>query len=105
MLRREKENSSKKLHVILSKCNRSWTFLLLKVVKTLCKGLGVSMENCVFALFEQCGTIEKNIEDRFILADVLAKFERLVLFQNAVSNCPRVGCFCTVISQLDGSIS
>ena len=69
-------NSSKISHI-----TRSSTFLLLKVVKTLCKGLGVSTENCVFALFEQCGTIEKNIEDRFILADVLAKFERLVLFQ------------------------
>ena len=51
----------------------------LKVVKRLCKGLGVSNEHCVFALFEQCGTIEKNIEDRSILADVLAKFERSVL--------------------------
>lgn len=34
------------------------------------------MDNCVFGLFEQCGTIEKNIEDRSILADILAKFER-----------------------------
>ena len=42
----------------------------------MCKGLGVSMENSVFALLEQCGTIEKNIEDRVIVADILAKFER-----------------------------
>jgi len=47
-----------------------------EIVKTLCKGLGVSTEHCVFGLFEQCGTIEKSIEDRSILADVLAKFER-----------------------------
>ena len=53
-------------------------------MKTLCKGLGVSTEHCVFGLFEQCGTIEKSIEDRSILADVLAKFERLE-FSNVIS--------------------
>eukprot|EP00794_Sanderia_malayensis_P003678 gene3678-4195_t len=47
-----------------------------EVVRTLCKGLNVTTDNSVFALFEQCGTIEKNIEDRVILADILAKFER-----------------------------
>ena len=54
-------------------------------MKTLCKGLGVSTEHCVFGLFEQCGTIEKSIEDRSILADVLAKFERLELFSFIMS--------------------
>ena len=48
----------------------------LKVVDKLCKGLGLTNDHNIFTLFEQCGTIEKNVEDRTVLADVLSKFER-----------------------------
>ena len=48
-----------------------------EVVKILCKGLGLKQEHLIFALFEKCGpTNERSIEDRQIIADVLAKFER-----------------------------
>ena len=48
-------------------------------MEKLCKGLNIPQKYNIFSLFEQCGTIEKNIEDRTVLADVLSKFEKLVL--------------------------
>ncbi|PFX28678.1 Unconventional myosin-X [Stylophora pistillata] len=47
-----------------------------EVVEKLCKGLNIPQRCNIFTLFEQCGTIEKNIEDRAVLADVLSKFEK-----------------------------
>ncbi|XP_073237058.1 unconventional myosin-X-like isoform X2 [Porites lutea] len=47
-----------------------------EVVEKLCKGLNIPQKYNIFSLFEQCGTIEKNIEDRTVLADVLSKFEK-----------------------------
>lgn len=47
-----------------------------EVVEKLCKGLNIPQKCNIFSLFEQCGTIEKNIEDRTVLADVLSKFEK-----------------------------
>ncbi|XP_057292691.1 unconventional myosin-X-like isoform X2 [Hydractinia symbiolongicarpus] len=48
-----------------------------EVVKTLCKGMKIKQTNLIFALFERCGpSNEKSIEDRQIITDVLAKFER-----------------------------
>ena len=51
-------------------------FYLPKVVDKLCKGLNLGQGNNIFGLFEKCGLLQKNIEERTILADVLAKFER-----------------------------
>ena len=46
-------------------------------MKVLCKGLGIKQDHVVFALFEKFGpSNERSIEDRQIVADVLAKFER-----------------------------
>ena len=54
-----------------------------EVVKVLCKGLGINQDHVVFALFEKSGpSNERSIEDRQIVADVLAKFERY--FENLV---------------------
>lgn len=50
--------------------------LSLQVVDKLCKGLNIPQKNNIFSLFEQCGTVEKNIEDRTVLADILSKFEK-----------------------------
>ncbi|KAK2564848.1 Unconventional myosin-X [Acropora cervicornis] len=47
-----------------------------EVVDKLCKGLNIPQKCNIFSLFETCGTIEKNIEDRTVLADVLSKFEK-----------------------------
>jgi len=47
-----------------------------EVVEKLCKGLNIPQKCNIFSLFEQCGTIEKNIEDRTVLADALSKFEK-----------------------------
>ena len=48
-----------------------------EVIKILSKGMKLKHDNLIFALFERCGPAnEKSIEDRQILADVLAKFER-----------------------------
>ena len=47
------------------------------MIKILSKGMKLKHDNLIFALFERCGPAnEKCIEDRQILADVLAKFER-----------------------------
>ena len=50
--------------------------LSLQVVDKLCKGLNIPQKNNIFSLFELCGTVEKNIEDRTVLADILSKFEK-----------------------------
>jgi hypothetical protein len=50
----------------------------LKVTERLSKGLNLTQEYNIFSLFEQCGSIEKSIESRTVLADVLSKFERWV---------------------------
>ncbi|KAJ8025311.1 Unconventional myosin-X [Holothuria leucospilota] len=46
------------------------------VVRTLVKGL--NLEDCLnkFALFERSGMVERAIENRMVVADVLARFER-----------------------------
>lgn len=56
--------------------NVSVLFVFSQVVEKLCKGLNIPQRCNIFTLFEQCGTIEKNIEDRTVLADVLSKFEK-----------------------------
>jgi myosin X len=47
-----------------------------EVVHKLSLGIGVSTSKNRFALFEQCGDVYKSMEDRVVIADVLAKFER-----------------------------
>lgn len=39
-------------------------------------GIGVQNSKNHFALFEQCGDVYKAMEDRVVIADILAKFER-----------------------------
>ncbi|XP_046839992.1 unconventional myosin-X-like isoform X2 [Xenia sp. Carnegie-2017] len=46
------------------------------VVHRLCKGLNITQHDNLFGLFEKCGSVEKHIEGRTVVADVLAKFER-----------------------------
>ena len=55
---------------------RSTCVFFSQVVEKLCKGLNIPQKYNIFTLFEQCGAIEKNIEDRTVLADVLSKFEK-----------------------------
>lgn len=38
--------------------------------------MGITQDDNLFGLFEKCGSVEKHIEGRVVLADVLAKFER-----------------------------
>nr|XP_006819606.1 PREDICTED: unconventional myosin-X-like [Saccoglossus kowalevskii] len=47
-----------------------------QVITTLLKGMSLEKSNNRFALFEKCGSTEKVIEERTILADILAKFEQ-----------------------------
>lgn len=48
-----------------------------EVVDTLCKGMKIKQDNLIFGLFERCGPAkEYSIEDRQIVADILAKFEQ-----------------------------
>eukprot|EP00118_Oscarella_pearsei_P013163 m.102222 g.102222 ORF g.102222 m.102222 type:complete len:1858 (+) comp37156_c0_seq6:100-5673(+) len=47
-----------------------------EVVHKLSLGIGVMDSKNRFALFEQCGELSKAIEDRAVVADILAKFER-----------------------------
>ncbi|XP_065839578.1 unconventional myosin-X-like [Oscarella lobularis] len=47
-----------------------------EVVHKLSLGIGVMDSKNRFALFEQCGELSKAIEDRAVIADILAKFER-----------------------------
>ena len=63
---------------------RSWLILMelqhhLQVVHRLCKGLNITQHDNLFGLFEKCGSVEKHIEGRTVVADVLAKFERYVV--------------------------
>lgn len=45
-------------------------------------GIGVHDSKNHFALFEQCGDVYKAMEDRVVIADVLAKFERSELCES-----------------------
>ncbi|XP_065192993.1 unconventional myosin-X-like [Sycon ciliatum] len=47
-----------------------------QIVEKLCMGMGVQHSHNKFALFEQCGSLSKNIEDRVIVADTISRFER-----------------------------
>ncbi|XP_022083614.1 unconventional myosin-X-like isoform X5 [Acanthaster planci] len=47
-----------------------------QVVHTLVKGMGLDKCHNRFALYERSGHVEKAIEDRTVIADVIAKFER-----------------------------
>ena len=46
------------------------------MVEKLCIGMNLQKSHNKFALFEQCGTLSKNIEDRVVIADTIARFER-----------------------------
>ncbi|XP_071802894.1 unconventional myosin-X-like isoform X2 [Asterias amurensis] len=47
-----------------------------QVVHTLVKGMGLDKCHNRFALYERSGHVEKAIEDRTVIADIIAKFER-----------------------------
>ncbi|XP_063965090.1 unconventional myosin-X-like isoform X3 [Lytechinus pictus] len=47
-----------------------------QVVHTLIKGMGLEKCHNRFALYERSGQVEKAIDDRTVIADVLTKFER-----------------------------
>ncbi|XP_072041774.1 unconventional myosin-X-like [Amphiura filiformis] len=47
-----------------------------QVVHTLVKGMGLDRCYNRFALYERSGQVEKAIEDRTVIADILSKFER-----------------------------
>ena len=49
---------------------------MTQVVHTLVKGMGLDKCYNRFALYERSGQVEKAIEDRTVIADILAKFER-----------------------------
>ncbi|XP_030845924.1 unconventional myosin-X isoform X3 [Strongylocentrotus purpuratus] len=49
-----------------------------QVVHTLIKGMGLEKCHNRFALYERSGQVEKAIDDRTVIADVLTKFERYV---------------------------
>uniref|UniRef100_F7ESW5 Myosin X n=1 Tax=Ornithorhynchus anatinus TaxID=9258 RepID=F7ESW5_ORNAN len=54
-----------------------------EVVEKLIRGLAMEDSRNMFALFEYNGTIDKAIESRTIVADVLAKFEKLTATSEA----------------------
>lgn len=49
---------------------------ILQVVEKLIRGLAMEDSRNMFALFEYNGSVDKAIESRTIVADVLAKFEK-----------------------------
>lgn len=49
---------------------------VLQVVEKLIRGLAMEDSRNMFALFESNGHVDKAIESRTIVADVLAKFEK-----------------------------
>lgn len=51
----------------------------VQVVEKLIRGLAMEDSRNMFALFEHNNTIDKAVESRVLVADVLAKFERWVL--------------------------
>lgn len=50
-----------------------------QVVEKLIRGLAMEDSRNMFALFEHNNTIDKAVESRVLVADVLAKFERWVI--------------------------
>lgn len=48
-------------------------------MEKLIRGLAMEDSRNMFALFEHNNTIDKAVESRILVADVLAKFERFVL--------------------------
>lgn len=50
----------------------------MQVVEKLIRGLAMEDSRNMFALFEHNNTIDKAVESRVLVADVLAKFERYV---------------------------
>lgn len=53
--------------------------LCLQVVEKLIRGLAMEDSRNMFALFEHNNTVDKAVESRVLVADVLAKFERCVI--------------------------
>lgn len=62
--------------------------ILLQVVEKLIRGLSMDNSRNMFALFEHNKVVDRAVESRVIVADVLAKFERLerylILFPHCV---------------------
>lgn len=56
-----------------------------QVVEKLIRGLAMEDSRNMFALFEHNNTIDKAVESRILVADVLAKFERYALLSVAYS--------------------
>lgn len=52
-----------------------------QVVEKLIRGLAMEDSRNMFALFEHNNTVDKAVESRVLVADVLAKFERWVIFR------------------------
>lgn len=50
----------------------------VQVVEKLIRGLAMEDSRNMFALFEHNNTIDRAVESRVIVADVLAKFERYI---------------------------
>lgn len=50
----------------------------VQVVEKLIRGLAMEDSRNMFALFEHNNTIDRAVESRVLVADVLAKFERYV---------------------------
>lgn len=53
--------------------------LCAQVVEKLIRGLAMEDSRNMFALFEHNNTIDKAVESRVLVADVLAKFERWLI--------------------------
>lgn len=51
----------------------------IQVVEKLIRGLAMEDSRNMFALFEHNNTIDRAVESRVLVADVLAKFERYVM--------------------------
>ncbi|RXM27892.1 Unconventional myosin-X [Acipenser ruthenus] len=58
----------------------------IKIVEKLMRGLAMEDSRNMFALFEHNGTTDKAIESRTIVADILAKFEKLAASTEEGSN-------------------
>lgn len=60
-----------------SVCNISSVIsLILQVVEKLIRGLAMEDSRNMFALFEHNQQVDRAVESRVIVADILAKFER-----------------------------
>lgn len=54
----------------------------VQVVEKLIRGLAMEDSRNMFALFEHNNTVDKAVESRVLVADVLAKFERFVIYDH-----------------------